>query len=272
MEPEENVVDQVEALRQVCQTWLRASLDFIRTLSQVPAYEDFDVTFSPDGTYSTSRGETKIQFDSLFDQIHQKLFNSPEFEALVGLILTSPDLSNAFFLDPVNQRSIEISIRRSMLEQYFKVFLTEYAQINPTFIFNADDFEHVFQKLEAYFIKEEPFIATTLYQLRNVQSSIGEFSIGKGILIRPTTYEEKKEAVRRELQTHSQRELPEAFLCLQNRITPKNRNFAKINAEDHDIANAVIFALRLMKPDHVELGMTHWNISDQPFQRSSGTG
>ena len=52
-----------------------------------------------------------------------------------------------------------------MLEQYFKVFLTEYAQINPTFIFNADDFEHVFQKLEAYFIKEEPFRATTLYQL-----------------------------------------------------------------------------------------------------------
>jgi hypothetical protein len=98
MEPEENVVDQVEALRQVCQTWLRDSLDFIRTLSQVPAYEDFDVTFSPDGTYSTSRGETKIHFDSLFEQIHQQLFNSPKFEALVGLILTSPDLSNAFFL------------------------------------------------------------------------------------------------------------------------------------------------------------------------------
>ena len=264
-------MNQIETFSQACKTWLQTSLASIRSLPQFPGYEDFDATFSPDGCYSTTPSEIKIHFDTLFKSIHLVLFGSPEFETLVQLILTVPDLSKAF-LDSANQASIETSIQRSILEQIFKVFLIEYAQANSTFTFTTDEFEHVFKKLEAYFIKEVPYIATTLMHLRNVRSSVDEFSIGKGIFIRPTTYEEKKEAVKRNLQNHSQQDIPEAFLCIQNRIIPKNRNLGPTNAEDHDIANAVIFALRLIKHDHVELGITHWNTAEQPFQISGGIG
>jgi hypothetical protein len=66
--------------------------------------------------------------------------------------------------------------------------------------------------------------------------------------------------------------VPETILEIHNHISARAYLPVDKQMEVHEIAHAVVFALRLIKPDFVELGLQYYDVSDQPFRHRGGVG
>ncbi len=257
-------------LSGICETWLRAALTALQSLPFLPGYEDIDVTFRPDGGYSTQTTSTKIYSSFLIRNYRNWLFGLPEFEDVLKIVVRAPALASALFPRTEELPSYDLDQQKNILETYFGRFLIEYVKTKQDLAFAESNFKSILTKLEEYLYSTEPITTTTLIHLRNVRSEVKEASLAKNVFLRQTTYEEKKEAVKSALARQEHGDIPETVLGIQHLIAPQEDLPVSKQQEVYDIANAVAFALRLMKPEHVELGKFHWHITDQPFRGEGG--
>jgi Apea-like HEPN len=265
-------MSQNNQFHQVCETWVRVALAYLQRLSVLPYYGDIEVTFTPDGLYSTHPGTPKIAAEHLVSDYREELFNSPEYNAVVDTVISTPALSSVLCPDVAGQPPLDLSRQKQMLEAYFSTFLVEYIKTKQDVSFAQRIFEDIYQKFEEYIYSTEPILTKELIHIRNLRSEIDNVSIGNQVFLRRATYEEKKEVLRMPRDILSFAIVPETILEIHNHVSARAYLPVDKQMEVHKIAQAVVFALRLIKPDFVELDMQYHDISDQPFRHRGGIG
>lgn len=268
-------MNQNEHLNRACEAWLRAALAYLQTVPSHPYFQDFDVhvDVTPEivGRYDTHLSGQKIDAERLVLNNSNELFTLPEYETLTDIILDTPELSVKLYPTMPDQPARERSEQRGMLTWYFSTFLTIYIKTKQDLAFSLPIYDYIYQKLEEYAYSTEPIITMDIIHMRNLRCEFDKAAIGNNVFLRQTTYEEKKEALRGQafLSLHA---AAEAVLEIHHRIFATGHLPVEEQMEVHNIANAVVLALRLIKPDFVEAGMFYHDISDQPFRASRGMG
>jgi hypothetical protein len=201
----------------------------------------------------------------------KKLFNLPEYQTLVDIILSTPALSSILCPERPGQPARERSEQKSILGGYFSTFLRVYIKAKQDLAFSQPIYEFIYQKLEEFVYNSESIITKDIIYLRNLRSEFANVAIGNHVFLRQATYEEKKEAIRAQY-LYSLPIIPETVLEIHHRISATGHLPIDEQREVYDIAHAVVFALRLLKPDFVEEGMHYHDTSDQPFRRVGGRG
>jgi Apea-like HEPN len=266
---------QNEQLNHACEAWLRAALAFLQTVPTHPYFQDFDihVDVTPEivGRYDTHLSGQKIDAERLVLNNSNELFTLPEYETLTDIILDAPELSSKLCPIMPDQPARERSEQRGMLTWYFSTFLTVYIKTKQDLVFSLSLYEYIYQKLEEYIYSTELIITTDIIQMRNLRCEFDKAAIGNNVFLRQTTYDEKKEALRGQTFL-SLPAAPETVLEIHHRIFATAHLPVEEQMEVHNIANAVVLALRLIKPDFVEAGMYYHDVSDQPFRPPRGMG
>ncbi len=271
-------MNQNEQLNRACEAWLRAALAFLQTVPSYPYFEDFDVTFEVTseivGRYSTRSTGPKIDAERIVINYHNELFNLPEYETIVDTILSTPALSSTLCPERPDQPARERSEQKGVLEQYFSTFLNIYIKAKGDLTFSLPIHEYIYHKLEEYVYNAEPMITKDIIYIRNLRCEFDNAAIGNltnHVFLRQTTSEERKEALRGK-SLFSPPVVSETVLEIHHRIPATAHLPIEEQQEIYDTAHAVIFALRLIKPDFVEEGMYYHEVSDQPFRQNRGMG
>ncbi len=268
----EDVMSRNDQLKQACEAWLRAALLFLQRVPSQPYYEDIDVTFDSEGRYATHPAGQKTDAMRLVINNSKELFSLPEFETVLDIVIHTPALFSVLCPDREGQPPNDHDYQRTVVVSYFTTFLVEYISAKQDFAFTLPIFEHIYQKLEEYIYDSEPITTKTIIHIRNLRSEVENVSIGNHVFLRRATYEEKKAAFTMSMPGIALPVVPETMLEIHHRLAPTVPLQATEQQEVYEIAQAVVFALRLIKSNPVELRTYYWDVSDQPFRRRGGMG
>lgn len=262
-------MSQNNQFNQICEAWLRAALALLQSIPQLPFKGDIEVTFTSNGGYSTLPGTPKIDATSLVRSYRDQILSLPECEAVVNMVFNTPALFSTFCSNRAGQLVSEPSQQKAMIETYILTFLVTYLTVKQDIALSLPTYEYVYQKLEEYVYGSEPITTTTLIHIRNLRSEVDHAGIGNQIFLRRATYEEKKEHIKALRPPHT---FPEAVLEIHHFVPATVQLSITEQQEVYEIAHAVVFALRLLKPGFIEEGMYYHDISDQPFRAHGGMG
>jgi len=261
-----------DQFQQACEAWLRAALLFLQRVPSQPYYEDIDVTFDSEGRFATHPAGQKIDAMRLVVNNDKMLFSLPEFESVLDTVLRIPALSAVLCPDREGQPPNDRDYQHAMVASYISTLLVEYISAKQDLAFTLPIFEYLYQKLEEYIYDSEPITTKTIIHIRNLRSEVENVSIGDQVFLRRATYQEKKAALMMSRSGLAFPIYPETMLEIHHRLAPTVRLQAPEQQEVYEIANAVIFALRLIKSNPVELSTYYWDASDQPFRHKGGMG
>lgn len=265
-------MSQINQFDQACNAWIFAALQLLQRSQSQPFYEDFDLTFEVEGRYSTHPGTPKLDVARLIMNNNNALFGLPEYETLVDIIIQTSALSSALCPTKEGQPPNNRDSQRAIIGGYFSTFLTEYIKTKQDLTFSSSLYEHIYQKLEQYIYGTEPITIMDYIHIRNLRTEIDNVAIGKEVFLRQATYEEKKTAFITPRQGLGLPIIPETILEIHHRIAATAHLPVAEQEKTYETAKAVVFALRLIKPDFVEEGMHYDGISDQPFRPARGMG
>lgn len=156
----------------------------------------------------------------------------------------------------------------SLLESYLMVVLTQFLTNTQNFIFKTEEFEHLYSKLEQYIYNTEALNGIWLVFLRNLSSEIDHIQIDRDLILRQATYAEKVSVVKvsRSFPGYLLTEIPNTFLEVHRLI---NKTSLPDEEEAKKIAQSVVLALRLLKPNPVGISTYQWSVPDQPFRQGA---
>ncbi len=258
-------------LKQACIEWLQTTVSFLSTaalgFSSVRQY-----TFYEDGHYERSKSGKKrsVKFDYMqFFRYRTELFGSSAFTKVAEVVRQIPAASTILFADFTGGVPLEVQKQDEMLGHNLAIFLQEYhiiatekySSIEKGFTFDSDIFDAIYTKFEQYIFSSEPFPSIWLVHFRNLYLGTDKIQLDRGLILRRTTDEEKTEELNRrwlgDLPPYTYLEIHGTI----DRFTQPDKRVAT------QIAEAVVLALRLIKPNPIDISSYQWVVPSQPFRQ-----
>jgi hypothetical protein len=189
----------------------------------------------------------------LFERMRPHMGWMPEFMNIADIISRTPELESILYLNLEGQPIEAPEIQLVWLASYCENFMFAYLNIVKELVFVSKDFEHVYAELEKFIYSTEPFEALWLIHLRNMISEVDMVPLEQGISLRKATREDIENTKIRITDIFLERRY------IHNRVsTPQYQDAAKI-------ADTVVLALRLIKPNPIGVDSFNWRLIDQPF-------
>lgn len=268
MAMEQSIIDQHALLKQACETWMREALTVLNTVP-LPYKQEMQYTFRENG-YSGSGTVRKVDVTQLFRLYDSSLFVSSAFEEIAAVIRQLPEVSAILFAIFSAIVPADVEQQNAHLQQHLSVFLREYLLIADQPVFSVDIFNAIYTKFDDYIFSSQSFEAIWLVHLKNLHLETDRILLDRGISIRQTTYEEKVQALNNPYDL-----FPTPFHRFASTYLEIHETTDRFTQPDQQkastITQAVVLALRLLKPNPVGIASYLWDVPNQPFIQWRGT-
>jgi len=267
-----------ERLRDACEAWLRAALTYLHG-KQVPLQDERQVVWASEQALQII--SVPVLDTRLFPGAHRETLASlPELHALTQVVQESAETTNALLAvtDAPALSSTEPapSSLRSHLDRFLIAYLKHSDAWAPTDVeFVSDRFGHVYAQFEQFIYGLASIDAWWLYQFDNFSTEVDAIPVAPGARLRRATQAERDQAV----IDHSRRDvsratafpfdarllIPEVVLEVKRTLTSRSGGFGPDDyGASHQIAQAVLLALRLIKPEPISIDSFQTQV-DNPF-------
>jgi len=195
-----------------------------------------------------------------------QLLDLDAFKKIIEIVRQVPEASTILFTTYGGATLLDVEQQESNLQQFLFTLFREYHLTADDYTFSSDIFDSVYLKFEQYIFSTEPFRSVWLIDIRNLHLAVDKIQLDRGVILRQTTHEEKVKALNVPFFSPFTT-APYTYLEIHetaDRFTQPDQQEATKTAQ------AVVLALRLIKPNPLGIYSYVWDVPEQPFRLLRG--